>query len=126
MNGIDTKSYDPATDPNLAENYTAANFKTHKLACKKDLQSIFGLHDWPVPVLAMVTRLVGHKGVDLVRHVAQEVVNNGIQLVVLGSGESEYEAFSPSWRRATPGRWACALALCPAWRAKCTQGQICS
>ena len=122
LNGIDTKSYDPATDPNLAENYTAANFKTHKLACKKDLQSIFGLHDWPVPVLAMVTRLVGHKGVDLVRHVAQEVVNNGIQLVVLGSGESEYESFFSELAARNPGAVGVRIGFVPSLARKVYAG----
>ena len=122
LNGIDTKSYNPATDPNLAENYTAANFKTHKLACKKDLQSIFGLHDWPVPVLAMVTRLVGHKGVDLVRHVAQEVVNNGIQLVVLGSGESEYESFFSELAARNPGAVGVRIGFVPSLARKVYAG----
>mgnify|MGYP000731905689 CR=1 FL=1 len=75
LNGIDVKSYDPAADPNLAANFDANSFAENKPKCKKELQEIFGLHDWPVPVVAMVTRLVGHKGVDLVRHVAQAIVN---------------------------------------------------
>ncbi len=103
LNGIDTKGYDPATDKNLAENYDSATFAKGKPVCKKDLQEIFGLHDWPVPVVAMVTRLVGHKGVDLVRHVAQEIVNNGCQLVVLGSGEHEYESFFGDLAARNPG-----------------------
>ena len=57
LNGIDVKSYNPATDKNLAENYDAKNFQKGKAACKKELQELFGLHDWPVPVVAMVTRL---------------------------------------------------------------------
>ena len=93
LNGIDTKSYDPAADPNIAQNYTADTVEEGKAACKKELQELFGLHDWPVPTVAMVTRLVGHKGVDLVRHVAQDIVNSGMQLVVLGSGEAAYEQF---------------------------------
>ena len=93
MNGIDTKGYDPATDPALAANYDTKTFAENKPLCKKELQAELGLHDWPVPVVGMVTRLTGHKGLDLVRHVAQEIVNNGLQLVVLGSGDAEYESF---------------------------------
>ncbi len=93
LNGIDTKGYDPATDPALAANYDTKTFAENKPLCKKELQAELGLHDWPVPVVGMVTRLTGHKGLDLVRHVAQEIVNNGLQLVVLGSGDAEYESF---------------------------------
>ena len=103
LNGIDVKSYNPATDPNLVENYSAADVEQHKPACKKELQTAFGLHEWPVPVVAMVTRLVGHKGVDLVRHVAQEIVNSGLQLVVLGSGAAEYESFFRDLAARNPG-----------------------
>jgi starch synthase len=103
LNGIDVKSYNPATDPNLVENFDASNFALHKPACKKELQEIFGLNQWPVPVVAMVTRLVGHKGVDLVRHVAQDIVNSGLQLVVLGSGEAEYETFFSELAARNPG-----------------------
>ncbi|MEG0305120.1 MAG: glycogen synthase GlgA [Oscillospiraceae bacterium] len=93
LNGIGTKEYNPETDTNIVANYNADNFKEPKLACKQDLQKEFGLNDWPVPVVGMVTRLVAHKGLDLVRHVAQEIVNSGMQLVILGSGEAEYETF---------------------------------
>ena len=65
-------------------------------------------------VVAMVTRLVGHKGVDLVRHVAQDIVNSGLQLVVLGSGEAAYESFFSELAARNPGavgvNCICALA----------------
>ena len=123
LNGIDTKSYDPATDPaTLPKTIRRPTFKAHKLACKEELQSVFGLHDWPVPVLAMVTRLVGHKGVDLVRHVAQEVVNNGIQLVVLGSGESEYESFFSELAARNPGAVGVRIGFVPSLARKVYAG----
>lgn len=93
LNGIDVKGYDPAKDKNIAANFNAKTFATKKVLCKKDLQAEFGLNDWPVPVVGMVTRLVGHKGLDLVCHVAQQIVDSGMQLAILGSGDAEYEAF---------------------------------
>ena len=93
LNGIDVKGYDPATDPNLVANFDSNTFAENKPKCKEELQEIFGLNKWPVPVVAMVTRLVGHKGVDLVRHVGQEIINAGMQLVVLGTGEAQYEQY---------------------------------
>ena len=122
LNGIDVKSYDPSTDPNLAENYSASNFGKHKPACKKELQSLFGLNDWPVPVVAMVTRLVGHKGVDLVRHVAQDIINNGLQLVVLGSGEAEYESFFRELAARNPGAVGVKIGFIPSLARKVYAG----
>ena len=122
LNGIDVKSYDPATDKNLAANYSAKNFQKGKLACKKELQAEFGLHDWPVPVVAMVTRLVGHKGLDLVRHVGQEIVNNGMQLVVLGTGEAEYESYFCDLAARNPGSVGVKIAFIPSLARKIYAG----
>ena len=122
LNGIDVKSYDPAEDPNLAANFDANSFAENKPKCKKELQEIFGLHDWPVPVVAMVTRLVGHKGVDLVRHVAQDIVNSGLQLVVLGSGEAAYESFFSELAARNPGAVGVKIAFVPSLARKIYAG----
>ncbi len=122
LNGIDVKSYNPAADPNLAANFDANSFAENKPKCKKELQEIFGLHDWPVPVVAMVTRLVGHKGVDLVRHVAQDIVNSGLQLVVLGSGEAAYESFFSELAARNPGAVGVKIAFVPSLARKIYAG----
>ena len=114
LNGIDTKGYDPATDPNLAQNFDAATFAQGKPACKQDLREIYGLEESDAPIVAMVTRLVGHKGVDLVRHVAQDMVDDGMQFVLLGSGESEYEQFFSELAARNPGRVGVKIAFIPA------------
>ncbi len=93
LNGIDTSVYDPATDPSLAAHYDKDSFPKGKPLCKEDLRREFGLAENLCPVVGMVSRMVSHKGFDLVRHVAQNLVENGMQLVILGSGEMEYEAF---------------------------------
>ena len=67
LNGIDVDVFNPATDPDIAKNYDAETFQDGKAACKAYLQDEFGLHKDGSPVMAMVTRLVGHKGVDLVQ-----------------------------------------------------------
>ncbi len=92
LNGIDTKTYDPSTDNLIAANYSAKAFVKGKGACKKALCEYFNL-DPKRPIVAMVTRLVTHKGVDLVTHMAQKLIDDGFSLVVLGSGDSNYEAF---------------------------------
>ena len=93
INGIDTEVYNPKTDHYIAENYDIKDFEKGKLACKKDILKEFGLEDNGSPVVGMVTRLVSHKGLDLVRHVAENLLNSGIQMVILGSGEQEFESF---------------------------------
>lgn len=113
LNGIDVKYYDPATDKTLAANFGAGNFAEGKAKCKKALQEEFGIEVCDLPVMGMVTRLVGHKGVDLVRHVAQEIVNSGIQFVLLGSGDSEYEHYFSELALRNPGRVGVKIAFIP-------------
>ena len=95
LNGIDTDSYNPETDPAIAENYCVADYKDGKSACKKALQEQMGLAvREDVPVIGIVSRLVGHKGLDLVKAVMEKSLwERDVQYVVLGSGEWQYESF---------------------------------
>lgn len=104
LNGIDVDSYNPETDPNIAAHYNADTFHEGKASCKKALQEEFNLDQDGSPVMAMVTRLVSHKGVDLVRSVAEGLLEQGIQLVILGNGEHAYEAFFSDLAACHPGR----------------------
>lgn len=90
LNGIDTVEYDPEHDPAIAENYTAATFDK-KAENKLALQRELGLTvDANIPMIAIISRLSGQKGLDLVECVLPEIMNTGAQLVVLGMGESRY------------------------------------
>lgn len=104
LNGIDTVVNDPATDPALPENYDVTTFEKGKAACKKALQEQFNLEQDGSPVMAMVTRLVGHKGVDLVKAIAEGLLDAGIELVILGTGEYQYESFFSELAAWHPGR----------------------
>lgn len=91
INGIDTKTFDPSTDALLAANYSAEDL-SGKAACKKAMQKQFGLLERPnVPMIAIVSRLVGHKGLELFEQVMRDIAEMDIQLVVLGTGEPEFE-----------------------------------
>ncbi len=93
LNGLDVKSFDPSTDQAIAKCYSAAKLQG-KAVCKSALQKQLGLEVNPdVPLLAVVSRLVSHKGVDLIREVFDGIMDLGIQLVVLGMGDKEYEDF---------------------------------
>ena len=104
LNGIDTDSNDPATDKNIPFNYDITNFEEGKAKCKEALQDKFGLNKDGSPVFAMVSRMVGMKGFDLVQSIADGLVDRGIELVVLGSGESQYENFFSDLCARHPGR----------------------
>ena len=91
LNGIDTVEYDPATDKDIAATYTADTYREGKAANKAALQEELGLTVDPnVPVIGMVGRLSGQKGLDLVERVLPEIMNTGAQMVVLGMGENKY------------------------------------
>ena len=93
VNGIDTAVFDPATDPVLPAHYSVRNLRG-KATCKKALQQELGLQvQSDVPVISMVSRLVGHKGIDLICESLDVVMQTGCQLVILGSGEEQYESF---------------------------------
>ena len=93
LNGIDVKSYDPATDPALFAPYNAEN-PAGKEICKAELQKMLGLPvRADVPVVAMISRLVAHKGLDLVRAAIEELLADDVQFVLLGTGDSEYESY---------------------------------
>ncbi len=94
LNGIDTVGYDPATDKCIEKNFSADD-ASGKKADKEALQKEMGLPVKPgVPVIGMVTRLVSHKGLDLVKGILDELLaTSEMQLVVLGSGDYEYESY---------------------------------
>lgn len=92
LNGIDTTLYNPAEDPLIAKQYSAAK-PAGKKACKQALLEELALQEGDEPVIGIVTRFVSHKGVDLVRYVFEELVKTGYKFAILGSGEKIYEDF---------------------------------
>lgn len=94
LNGIDTVGYNPATDKCIKANFSANDISGKKID-KEELQKEMGLPVKPgVPVIGMVTRLVSHKGLDLVKGILDELLaTSEMQLVVLGSGDYEYESY---------------------------------
>ena len=92
LNGIDQDVYNPETDPALPAHFSAED-KSGKAVCKQELLSEMGLPQGKEPVIGIVTRLVGHKGVDLIKYVFEDMLNIGYKFVVLGSGEKQYEDF---------------------------------
>ena len=91
VNGIDTEVFDPAVDPLLYANFNAETLDK-KAENKCFLQQRLGLAvREDVPMVIMITRLVGHKGVDLIQAVMDDLMWDDLQLVIIGTGEWQYE-----------------------------------
>lgn len=94
VNGIDFASNDPKTDSALASNYDAFDSASGKAVCKADLQKELGLPFSPkTPLLGMVTRLVSHKGLDILCEALEEWMSWDVQIAIVGTGDARYEKY---------------------------------
>ena len=109
LNGIDTNRYNPATDRAISTNYSAEKM-SGKDANKAELQKILGLRVEPhVPIVGIISRLVSHKGLDLICEVLHDMMKLPLQLVVLGTGDQKYEEFFHWASQQYPGRMSVTL-----------------
>ena len=93
VNGIDMDTFNPATDPAIAVNYSLET-REDKVKNKLALQKELGLPEDPdIPMIGMVGRLTSQKGIDLMYPVMEELMKQNVQLVVLGTGYPEIEDF---------------------------------
>ena len=107
-NGIDTNTFNPETDPNLPAHYNANTMAVGKAACKAALQKEVGLPvEADTPLMVMVTRLAGHKGLDLLCHIARRLLaEENCQMLILGTGEPQFESFFTELAAEYPDRVA--------------------
>ena len=102
VNGIDYDVYNPENDALIYKNYSKEDIKG-KAFNKSSLQKDLGLPvKSDVPLIGMVTRLVSHKGIDLITRVFEEMLKADVQFAILGSGEHEFESFFNSMRDKYP------------------------
>ena len=94
LNGVDYSAWNPETDKLIARNYSAENLAGKKV-CRKDLLAEFRLPeaDAARPVVGIVSRFADQKGFDLIAEVADDLMKEHLALVVLGTGQAEYERF---------------------------------
>ncbi len=106
LNGIDTEKYDPETDKTMVANFTAADL-SGKEECKKALCEELGLeYNAELPLAVMIGRLTEQKGMDLVAHVLDEMLQAPIQIAVLGTGDKVYEEMLVDRAGKYPGKFA--------------------
>ena len=92
VNGIDYGMWNPETDPALAENYGLGNVLDHKMANKLALQQELGLEqDTGKFVIGLISRLTNQKGLNLVNAIVPQILDGNTQVVVLGTGDKQYE-----------------------------------
>lgn len=93
LNGIDRTSYNPKTDKALFVQYDRTTPEL-KVENKLKLQEMLGLQvNADIPMVGMVTRLVGHKGLGLIKDVIGDILKEKLQLVILGTGDAYFEWF---------------------------------
>ena len=110
VNGIDYQMWDPATDPALAVNYSLSNVLDHKMENKLALQKELGLEeDKGKFVIGLISRLTNQKGLDLVNAVIPQVMDGNTQVVVLGTGDREYEDSFRYYEGAYKGSFAACI-----------------
>ena len=109
LNGADYEEWNPETDSRIAANFSAEDLSGKGL-CKADLQRALGLRERPdAPLLGMVSRLVGQKGIDLLAEALPRILDLDVQVALLGSGEPWAHAFFEDLARQRPGRFACRI-----------------
>lgn len=111
VNGIDTDIWNPATDKLLAAPYDSTNVIENKKANKKALQESLGLQvDDHKIVIGLISRLTNQKGLDLVNSVIPHIMDEHTQVVVLGTGDAEYEDAFRYYENAYKGNFCAYIA----------------
>ena len=110
LNGIDVLAYNPETDSALFANYSAQDLQ-NKAICKTELQKMLGLPVKDVPIIAMISRLVAHKGLELVKTVAEDILHEDVQFVLLGTGDVNYEEYFKDLARRYEGKTSINIAF---------------
>ncbi|MBR1984015.1 MAG: glycogen synthase, partial [Clostridia bacterium] len=110
LNGIDVDYYNPETDKYIFENYNKDDLSGKK-TCKRELQKLLGLPEKEnTPIIAVISRLVSHKGLDLLKATVESLLQSDVQLIILGKGETGYENFFSEIAKRYSGKCATIIA----------------
>jgi starch synthase len=112
VNGIDYDIFDPQRDPNIAHHYSA-DAPQSKALCRAALRAELGLEDVNKPLCAIVSRFYDVKGLDLIEQAMPELVELGLQVVVIGTGDRRYEDMFRRWAAEVPHQVAVSIGFDP-------------
>ena len=105
VNGIDYDEFNPETDKRIVANYNQKTFRKEKVKNKKALQQELGLEvNDKKFMIGIVSRLTDQKGFDLIAYMMDQICTEDVQLVILGTGESQYENMFRHFAWKYPGR----------------------
>lgn len=114
VNGLDTNLFNPKTDQHLTCGYDLETLR-FKATNKRALQKEMGLPQVSsVPLIGMVTRLTPQKGLGLIREAMDAISEMDMQLVVLGSGDPEFETMIQDWSARASDKVRCSIGFSPA------------
>jgi ADP-glucose type glycogen/starch synthase len=108
VNGIDYDIFDPMRDPNIPHHYSSSNTEP-KALCRAELRSELGLEQVDQPLCAMVSRLYDVKGLDLVEQAMPALMQFGVQVAVIGTGDRRYEDMFRRFASERPGQVAAVI-----------------
>jgi starch synthase len=110
LNGVDYLEWDPVKDKYIVQNYSAQSLEG-KVACKADLLREFSLEPMPdTPVVGIVSRFAAQKGFDLISSISDRLLHDPLQMVVLGTGDKQYEALFTRLAQQYPKKFAVKVA----------------
>ena len=108
LNGIDYETFDPQRDPNIPHHYSA-DAPQNKALNRAALRAELGLEEVKAPLCAIVSRFYDVKGFDLLEQAMPELVQLGLQIVVIGTGDRRYEDMFRRWASEVPRQVAVAV-----------------
>ncbi len=121
LNGIDYETNNPETDEGLYANFSVSDL-SGKQKNKDGLLWDLHINNDDQPLVGIVSRLVSHKGFDLVQYKLEELIQNGFKFIVLGSGEYQYEGFFQDLHNRYPDRISTTIGFIPALAKKIYAG----
>ncbi|MDD2981311.1 MAG: glycogen synthase GlgA [Hespellia sp.] len=105
VNGLDYEEYNPEKDPMITYNFNVSNFRKEKIKNKLALQEELGLEvNKKIMTIGIVSRLTDQKGFDLIAYVMDELCQDAIQIIALGTGEEQYENMFRHFAWKYPGK----------------------
>ncbi|MDR2340655.1 MAG: glycogen synthase [Deltaproteobacteria bacterium] len=113
LHGVDYKIWDPATDQHIAQNYDLRDL-AGKEGCRRHLTTLFGLEDSTLPIVAVISRLLPRKGLDLIVKAMPKLLGFPLKFIFMGTGEDQYISFLRETAANNPKRVGLKLAYDPA------------
>ncbi len=105
INGLDIDYWNPKTDPHINSNYSFDNIENREKNKEFLQEKFFGKTNKNIPLLGIVSRIADQKGFDLIEEIFDSLMEEDIQLVILGTGVKRYENFLSEMAKKYPEKF---------------------